>query len=146
MKLLTKYNWTNVILFVGTIILSHLLFVTSPYEWKSNTISTLAAQAYRSYHYRWIMKTGFVMFGRVFIVGITNQLIYGKSKFVTELPMLVYGLAILISGFFFNKIIYKCCGIFRKRVANTFLFRTNCGTVILYLVLGFLSMDLQKQT
>jgi hypothetical membrane protein len=79
-ELITKYNWTSVGLFVGTIIVAHF-FTTSPYDWRTNTISELASQRYQ---YRWIMKIGFILFGGILAIGITNKLINGNGKLVTE--------------------------------------------------------------
>jgi hypothetical protein len=98
-ELITKYNWTGVGLFVGLIIIAHF-FTTSPYDWRTNTISELASQQYQ---YRWIMKIGFILFGGIFTIGITNKLINGNAKLLTELPILIYGLAILISGLYSTK-------------------------------------------
>lgn len=99
MELLTKYNWTSVGLFVGIIIIAHF-FTTNPYDWKSNTVSELAAQ---NYQYRWIMKIGFILFGGILAAGITNKIISGNGKLITELPFLIYGLAILVSGLYSTK-------------------------------------------
>jgi len=98
-ELITKYNWTSVGLFVGIIIIAHF-FTTNPYDWRANTISELASQ---NYQYRWIMKIGFILFGGILIVGIINKLINGNGKLLIELPFLIYGLAILISGLYSTK-------------------------------------------
>ena len=98
-ELITKYNWTSVGLFVGIIIIAHF-FTTNPYDWRANTISELASQ---NYQHRWIMKIGFILFGGILIVGIINKLINGNGKLLTELPILIYGLAILISGLYSTK-------------------------------------------
>jgi len=99
MELLTKYNWASVCVFVGIIVLSHF-FTTSPYDWKSNSISELASQ---NYQYRWLMKIGFILFGGILAIGITNKLISGNGRLLTEIPILIYGLAILVSGFYSTK-------------------------------------------
>lgn len=99
MELLIKYNWTSVGVFVLVIVLAHF-FTSSPYDWKSNTISELAAQ---HYHYRWIMKTGFILFGLILIIGISSKWVHGNGKIWTELPILIYALAILISGVYSTK-------------------------------------------
>jgi hypothetical protein len=98
-ELLTKYNWTSVGLFVVFIIVAHFI-TTNPYDWRANTISELASQNYK---YRWIMKIGFILFGAILAVGITNKLINGNARLLTELPILIYGLAILVSGLFSTK-------------------------------------------
>lgn len=99
MELLTKYNVISVIIFVGVIILAHLLS-SSPYDWKNNTISELAAQGYS---YRWVMKIGFILFGGILAVGIIKKWIDGESSILIELPFLIYGIAILISGLYSTK-------------------------------------------
>lgn len=43
------------------------------------------------------------MFGGILTVGITNKLINGKGKLLNELPILIYGLAILVSGLYSTK-------------------------------------------
>lgn len=98
-ELITKYNWTSIGLFVVVIIVAHF-FTTNPYDWRANTISELASQ---NYQYRWIMKIGFILFGGILAIGITNKLINGNGKLLTELPILIYGLAILISGLYSTK-------------------------------------------
>jgi hypothetical protein len=98
-ELITKYNWTSVGLFVGLIIIAHF-FATSPYDWRTNTISELASQQYQ---YRWIMKIGFILFGGILAIGIVSKLMRGNGNFLSELPILIYGLAILISGLYSTK-------------------------------------------
>lgn len=98
-ELLAKYNWTSVLLFVVIIFVAHF-FVSSPYHWRNNTISELAAQQYQ---YRWIMKIGFILFGGILTSGIIWKLIYGDGKLLLEWPFLIYGIAILVSGFFSTK-------------------------------------------
>ncbi len=97
--LLTKYNWTSVGLFVGLIAVAHF-FATSTYEWRTNTISELASQHYQ---FRWIMKVGFVLFGGILAIGIVKKLLNGNGNFLSELPILIYGLSILVSGLYSTK-------------------------------------------
>lgn len=98
-ELLTKYNWTSAGLFIGLIVVAHFL-TTSPYEWRNNTISELASQ---NYQYRWLMKFGFILFGGILAIGITNKLINGNGRLINELPILIYGIAIFISGIYSTK-------------------------------------------
>jgi hypothetical membrane protein len=98
-ELITKYNWTSVGLFVVFIIVAHF-FTTNPYDWRANTISELASQ---NYQYRWVMKIGFILFGGILAIGIINKLINGNGKLLTELPILIYGFAVLISGLYSTK-------------------------------------------
>ena len=97
--LLEKYHWTSVVLFVGLIVVAHFL-ATSPYDWRTNTISELASQ---HYHYRWIMKIGFILFGGILAIGIVSKLMRGNGNFLSELPILIYGLSILASGLYSTK-------------------------------------------
>lgn len=99
MELIAKYNWASVFIFISIIILAHF-FTSAPYDWKNNTISELASQ---NYEYRWIMKIGFILFGGILTAGIINKLINGNGKLLTELPILIYGLAILVSGLYSTK-------------------------------------------
>lgn len=98
-QLIKKYNLTSVALFVGIIIVAHF-FTTYPYDWKTNTVSEMAAQ---NYQYRWIMKIGFILFGGILAAGITNKILSGNGKLITELPFLIYGLAIVVSGLYSTK-------------------------------------------
>ena len=98
-ELMTKYNWTSVGLFVAIIILAHF-FTTNPYDWRANTISELASQ---NYQYRWVMKIGFILFGGILTIGIANKLTNGNGSLLNELPILIYGLAILVSGLYSTK-------------------------------------------
>lgn len=99
MEFLSKYNWISVGVFILIIIVAHI-FVSPPYNWKNNTISELASQ---HYNYRWIMKIGFILFGGILIIGIIGKLIQHKGNLITEIPILIYGLAILISGIYSTK-------------------------------------------
>jgi hypothetical membrane protein len=105
-EILSKYNLLSVLLFIGIIIVAHL-FTSNPYDWKNNTISELAAQ---NYNYRWIMKIGFILFGGILALGIIIKLINGNGKLITETPILIYALAILVSGIFSTKPISEGVG------------------------------------
>jgi hypothetical membrane protein len=99
MGLILKYNWLSVIVFMSFIIIAHS-FTTHPYDWKNNTISELAAQGYQ---YRWLMKIGFILFGVFLNLGITNKIINGDGNLRLELPILIYALAIMVSGLYSTK-------------------------------------------
>lgn len=99
MEVLSRYNWIGVGVFVGAIIIAHL-FTSPPYDWRNNTISELASQHYT---YRWIMKIGFILFGAILALGITHKLLNGNGRPILEVPMMIYGLAILVSGLYSTK-------------------------------------------
>jgi len=98
-RLIIKYNWASVGIFACVIVIAHF-FTSNPYDWRNNTISELASQYY---HYRWIMKSGFILFGSILAMGIIHKLINGNGKLLKELPILIYGLAILVSGLYSTK-------------------------------------------
>lgn len=98
-EILSKYNWVSVAVFVLLIVVAH--FYSSPaYDWKNNTISELASQHYDQ---RWIMKTGFILFGTFLSAGILVKLLGHKGDLLIELPILIYALSILVSGIFSTK-------------------------------------------
>lgn len=98
-EIIIKYNWISVGVFILTIVIAHF-FVSSPYDWKNNTISELASQ---NYNYRWIMKVGFILFGGILIIGILNKLFNHNGQLMNEIPIFIYAFAILISGIYSTK-------------------------------------------
>lgn len=98
-KVIKKYNWISVLIFIMTIVIAHF-FVTNPYEWQNNTISELASQNYK---HRWIMKSGFIFFGGILSTGIIAKTLINKKFKFAELLMFIYGIAILISGIYSTK-------------------------------------------
>jgi len=98
-EIIIKYNWISVGIFILTMVIAHF-FVSSPYDWKNNTISELASQ---NYDYRWIMKTGFILFGAILTVGVLNKLIQHNGFIINEIPIMIYALAILVSGIYSTK-------------------------------------------
>jgi hypothetical membrane protein len=91
-----KYNLIAVMYLVVAILIAHL-FVSQPYVWSENTISQLGAQGYP---YSWIMRAGFIGFGTLVILGAAQRIKKSRSLWYRELPLTIYGLGILLSGFF----------------------------------------------
>lgn len=78
------------------IIIAHLV-VGEPYLWYRNSISQLAGQAYP---YAWIMRLGFIGYGVLIqIAGISRIRAGGRYRY-REIPIMLYGLAILLTGVF----------------------------------------------
>ncbi len=82
--------------FVAIIIVAHF-FVPPEYHWAHNTVSDLAAQGL---HYQWIMQLGFIGFGLLLNVGLISKSVSAKKIFYPDVLIMLYGLAVLLSGFF----------------------------------------------
>ncbi len=85
------------ILFFAVVILIAHFFTPSIYHWAINTISDLAAQNYNN---AWIMRAGFVGFGVFLNIGILFKFYQTKSINPADILVMIYGLAILLSGIF----------------------------------------------
>jgi len=89
----------SIIFFVGVIILAH--FFTQPaYDWTQNTVSELASQGHK---YKGIMQAGFVGFGILLSTGLILKFIEAKKINYPDILIILYGLAILITGFYCEK-------------------------------------------
>ncbi|MBN2257570.1 MAG: DUF998 domain-containing protein [Anaerolineaceae bacterium] len=82
--------------FIAVIVFSHF-FAPPQYQWTQNTISDLAAQGLK---YQWIMQAGFIGFGVLLNLGFIMKFVEAGKVFYPDLLVMVYGLAILFSGFF----------------------------------------------
>ena len=91
-----RYNAIAVIFIFIIIIIAHLV-VDAPYSWTENTISELASQAYK---YAWIMRLGFIGFGSLVTIGATQRIRSKRFLWYREMPLVVYGLGVLLSGIF----------------------------------------------
>jgi len=85
-----------VIFFVTVIIIAHF-FVPPDYQWTQNTISDLAGQGLKN---KWIMQVGFIGFGVLLNLGFILKFAGSRNVSYPDLLIKVYGLAILLSGFF----------------------------------------------
>lgn len=79
------------VLFIVIILIAHLLS-TSSYYWTRHTISHLGAQHYQ---YKWVMQSGFLIFGVIVLFGV---IINGIS--LHTVPILIYGVSIALTGIF----------------------------------------------
>ncbi len=91
-----KLIFFSVFYFVVVIIIAHF-FVPPEYHWSQHTISDLAAQGLK---YQWIMQAGFIGFGLLLNIGFVSKFIVAKRIFYPDLLIMLYGLAVLLSGFF----------------------------------------------
>jgi hypothetical membrane protein len=92
MKMVT----VSIIYFIAVIVLAHF-FAPPEYKWTQNTISDLAAQGLK---YQWIMQAGFIGFGLLLNLGFVQKFIAAQKISYPDLLIMLYGLAILLSGFF----------------------------------------------
>ena len=91
-----KLTHVSVIYFVVVIVIAHF-FVPREYNWTKNTISDVAAQGLKN---QWIMKVGFVGFGLLLNLGFIQNFFVTQKVSYPDLLLMLYGLAILLSGFF----------------------------------------------
>jgi hypothetical membrane protein len=82
--------------FVGLILLAHF-FAPPGYTWMENTISDLGSQGHT---HQWIMQAGFIGFGLLLAGGLAFKFRAMGQINPPDSLMLVYGLSILLTGFF----------------------------------------------
>jgi hypothetical membrane protein len=86
----------SVIFFIVVIIIAH--FTPPPgYVWTHNTISELASQGHVN---NWIMQAGFIGFGLLLTGGLTRKTITLGRVHYPDLPIMAYGLSILVTGIY----------------------------------------------
>ncbi len=78
------------------ILIAHF-YIPPEYNWTQNTVSDLSAQGLK---YQWIMQAGFIGFGLLLNLGFIQKFIAAQKVSYPDLFIMVYGLAILLSGFF----------------------------------------------
>lgn len=94
-----KYNVIAVLTFVVIIMIAHFVAVEG-YNWKINTVSELASQGYSR---KWIMQIGFIIFALILLVGIIKKVKEHTIDYLIDIPIGLYGLAILVSGIYCTK-------------------------------------------
>ena len=94
-----RHNTVAVILIVAAILTAHLASIP-PYSWHDNTISELGSQGYKN---AWIMRAGFIGFGALVVAGSVQRMRAQKQLWYRELPLVLYGGGILLSGIFSAK-------------------------------------------
>ena len=60
------------------------------------------------------MQLGFVVFGIGMITGLVIRLIGQKSRYIVDVPLLVYGVVVLVSGIFLYGTLCRKCRIFSR--------------------------------
>lgn len=86
----------SIFYFIAVIIIAHF-FVPPEYVWTQNTISELASQGLPN---QWIMQIGFIGFGILFNLGFVLKFIAEKKVTYADMPLMTYGLSILVTGFY----------------------------------------------
>jgi len=94
-----RHNAAAVLFIVLTILTAHLAS-TPPYSWHDNTISELGSQGYEN---AWIMRAGFIGFGALVAAGAVQRTRVQRKFWYRELPLVLYGGGILLSGVFSAK-------------------------------------------
>jgi hypothetical membrane protein len=88
--------YSSIVYFIVMIVIAHF-FVPAEYSWMQNTVSDLSAQGLK---YQWIMQAGFIGFGLLLNIGFIQKFFAAQKVFYPDLLIMLYGLAILLSGFF----------------------------------------------
>ena len=90
-------TYTIAVAYILLLLIAAHLAAPEAYHWQQHTISQLAAQAYAD---AWIMRLGFIGFGvLVQIAGVARMRLTPRLWY-RELPIMLYGLAILLAGIF----------------------------------------------
>lgn len=82
--------------FIAVILVAHF-FAPPEYVWTQNTVSDLAAQGLP---HQWIMQGGFIGFGVLLNLGFIQKFIVARKVIYADVPLMLYGLAVLVTGFF----------------------------------------------
>lgn len=88
------------VIYIGVVIFIAQLKAPTEYNIKENTISELACQTYEN---RNIMQWGFKGFGIILLSGIVINWISMSNELHFTIPLVIYALGILLSGFFSTK-------------------------------------------
>lgn len=91
-----KTTLPAVIWFIAFILLSHA-YAPEGYNWRTNTISDLGSQGLPR---QWIMQAGFIGFGLLLTIGFGAKFIRAGSIGWVDVPVLLYGLCVLVTGFY----------------------------------------------
>jgi hypothetical membrane protein len=125
------YTLPAVLFFIGIIIMAHF-FAPPGYAWMKNTISDLASQGHR---YKWIMQTGFIGFGLLLTGGLLFKFWKSGNIDYPDLPVIAYGLCVLITGLFCAAPIDKTLAFSAREEQIHSLFASLAG---FFLVIGIL--------
>ena len=90
-------HYAYAVVFIIIALLAAHLLADDAYRWRLNSISQLGAQAYDR---AWIMRVGFVGFGILIQAAAIRRIPLAGRFWFREIPIMVYGLTILLSGLF----------------------------------------------
>lgn len=88
------------VIYIGLVIFFAQRKAPNEYNYKENTISELACQTYEN---RWIMQWGFKGFGLIILIGVIVSYEETFKELHYTIPLTVYALSFLMSGFFSTK-------------------------------------------
>lgn len=132
----TKLVMFSVVYFVAVILVAHF-FAHPGYAWAQNTISELASQGHR---HKWIMQLGFIGFGLLLSGGLVLKSIDAKRIHYPDILLGLYGLAIIVTGFFCEKPIAATISYSVKEASIHSAFATVAGISLSLGMLGYLLM------
>ncbi|GAB4423513.1 MAG: hypothetical protein Kow002_13070 [Anaerolineales bacterium] len=129
-----RYSLPAVLFFIGVIVLAHF-FAPPGYIWMDNTISELAAQGHV---HKWIMQAGFVGFGLLLAGGLLWKFRVLRRIHYPDLPLLLYGICILVTGFYCTAPIDSSLNYSVREAQIHSLFATLAGFALVSGVLWYL--------
>ena len=130
----TKLVAVTLIFFVGVIIIAHF-FSQYGYDWTQNTISALASQGHKN---KWIMQSGFIGFGILLNASLISKFIEARRVNYPDLLLMLYGIAILITGFFCEKPVDETISYSPKEGRIHSIFATIAGVCLSLGILWYL--------
>ena len=131
----------SVVYLVAVIVLAHF-FSPPGYRWTRNTISKLAAQGHE---HKWIMQAGFIGFGLLLNIGIILAFAAAKKVCYPDILIMVYGLAVLVSGFFCTAPIDKSLAYSASEAKLHSVFASAAGVSFSLGILGHLVLSAQPR-
>jgi hypothetical membrane protein len=90
-------NYNLAIAYILVCLVAAHLAAPAVYDWRVHSISQLGAQAYPA---AWITRLGFTGFGALVLATGAWRMRLMPRFWYREVPVMLYGLAILLSGFF----------------------------------------------
>ncbi|MBE0670369.1 MAG: DUF998 domain-containing protein [Anaerolineales bacterium] len=117
---------------------SHFLADDS-YRWQVNSISQLGAQSYGK---AWIIRLGFVGFGIIMLLTGISRIKMDITYWFREIPILIYGFAILLSGIFSAEPFVEGVSYSTQEAQLHGLFATVAGFALTLAILMFTFTDI----
>jgi hypothetical membrane protein len=131
-----NYAYAVVYILIALIV-AHFL-VDDSYRWQVNSISQLGAQ---SYDKAWIIRFGFIGFDIIILLTGISRIKKDKRYWFREIPIMIYGFAILLSGIFLAEPFVEGVSYSTQEAQLHGLFATVAGFALTLAILMFTFTD-----